>query len=164
MQDALNAQINAELWSGYLYLSMSMDAQDKGLRGLAHWMFVQWKEEQEHARLLQQYMHAQRARVQLKAIATVPTEWEDAQAMVRQLILHEEEVSAMINDLMDLASDEHDFATMGRLRWFVDEQVEEEEAGHDLLCALEMVGDDSYGCYELDQQLLHRKFKELAEG
>ncbi len=157
MEDALNAQINAELWSAYLYLSMSLYASRSSMPGLSHWMYVQWQEELHHARILQKYMLSQEAKIQVLPISPVPTEWDDAIEMLRETLLHEREVTEMINELMNLALDEHDFATMGCLHWFVDEQVEEEEQVRDLLSAMRMVGDDSYGSYELDQQLLHRK-------
>lgn len=156
MTNALNAQINAELWSAYLYLSMSLYADRIDMPGLSHWMYVQWQEEQHHARLLQQYMLSQEAPVLLQPIAAVPTKWDDASEMVHETLLHEREVTAMINDLMDLAMDERDYATINRLRWFVDEQVEEEEQARDLLAALEQV-DDSYGRYQLDRHLLSRQ-------
>lgn len=159
MEKALNAQINAELWSAYQYLSMSLCAAHSGMPGLSHWMYVQWQEEQEHARILQKYMLSQAAQVELRAIAAVPIHWDDAPEMLRETLLHEREVTSMINDLMNLATDERDFATMGRLRWFVEEQLEEEEQARDLLTQLEMVDDDSYGRYELDQQLLRRRLK-----
>lgn len=157
LESALNAQINAELWSAYLYLSMSLHAAHTGMPGLSHWMLVQSQEELHHARLLQRYMLSQDVPVTLRPIASVPTEWDDAPEMLRETLMHEREVTEMISDLMNMAMDERDFATMGRLRWFVDEQVEEEEQARDLLASLELVDDDSYGRYELDQQLLHRK-------
>lgn len=157
MEDALNAQINAELWSAYLYLSMSFYAARSNMPGLSHWMYVQWQEEQNHARILQKYMLSQEAQVCLRPISAVPVEWDDAAEMLSETLLHEREVTEMINDLMNQAVDERDFATMGCLRWFVDEQIEEEEQVRELLSAMRMVDDDSYGRYELDQQLLHRK-------
>lgn len=162
MTNALNAQINAELWSAYLYLSMSLYASRIGLPGLSHWMFVQWQEEQHHARLLQQYMLSQEAPVLLKPISAVPVKWDDAPEMMRETLLHEREVTSMINDLMNLAADERDFATLSRLRWFVDEQIEEEEQARDLLTALQQVDDDSYGRYQLDRQLLSRQPSTIA--
>ncbi|MCQ2335471.1 MAG: ferritin [Paludibacteraceae bacterium] len=163
IQEALNAQINAELWSAYLYLSMSMNAQTKNLPGLSHWMFVQWQAELDHARILQEYMHAQNAEVQLMSIASVPTRWEDAAEMLRETLMHEQEVTAMINDLMNMAMEERDYATMNRLNWFVAEQVEEEESARDLLTTLDSLCDDPFGCYQMDQQLLRRHY-EMARG
>lgn len=159
IQIALNEQINAEYWSAYLYLSMSLSAAQMSMPGLSNWLFVQWQEEQDHARVLQRYMIARETPVTLLPIASVPNEWDDALQMAREAQLHEHEISERINNLMDLATEERDFATLGRLRWFVDEQVEEEDSVRCLLNSLEMVDDDSYGRYELDQQLLRRHYR-----
>lgn len=158
IQGALNAQINAEMWSAYLYLSMSLDAESKQMPGLANWFYVQWQEELDHARILQKYLLAQDAKVRLKPIAQVPTEWSDPIEMIRETCMHEEEVTGMINDLMILALDEKDFATQSRLQWFVDEQVEEETIARGMLATIQMVMSDSYGIYELDQQLGRRRY------
>lgn len=162
MQSAINAQINAEIWSAYLYLSMSMDAQIKQMPGLANWFYVQWLEELDHARILQKYLIAQDARVELKPIAAVPTVWDDPIEMMRETCMHEEEVTGMISDLMLLALDEKDFATQSRLQWFVDEQVEEESTARGLLGTIQLVIGDSYGTYELDHQLGRRRYN-IAE-
>lgn len=159
IEDALNAQICAELSSAYLYLSMSLYAAHQNMPGLSNWMFVQWQEEQDHARILQKYMLARESAVSLRPIDGVPVEWDDVMEMLSDALYHEQEITGMIDELMGLATDERDYATMGRLRWFVDEQVEEEEQVRDLLHAMEMVEDDPYGRYELDQQLAHRHYK-----
>ena len=109
MQNKINEQINAELWSAYLYLSMAMDAEAKALRGIANWFFVQWLEEQDHARIFQNYMNAQGARVVLKPIPDVQIEWKNVLDMFKDTVKHEEEVTAMIRDLIQLAMDEKDF-------------------------------------------------------
>lgn len=157
IESALNEQINAELWSGYLYLSMSLNAARNGLPGLSHWMYVQWHEEQDHARMLQLYMLSQNCSVELTSIASVPTDWDDAREMLSEALLHEQEVTSMINELMSMAADERDYATMNRLRWFVDEQIEEEENLRELIASLQMVGECSTGEYVIDQQMLKRK-------
>lgn len=159
IEDALNAQICAELSSAYLYLSMSLFAARQNMPGLSNWMFVQWQEEQDHARILQKYMLSRENAVELRPIEGVPTNWDSLMEMAEDALYHEQDVTAMINNLMSLATDECDYATMGRLRWFVDEQVEEEEQVRDLIRALDMVNGDSYGLYEIDQQLAHRRYK-----
>ena len=103
IQDAINTQINDELWSAYLYLSMSMDAESKGLRGVANWMFVQWKEEQDHARILQQYMIEQNARVVLQPITEVPTKWNSLASMFKDTLSHEKGVTKSINKIATMA-------------------------------------------------------------
>ena len=96
MQEAINAQINAELWSAYLYLSMSMDAADKGFKGSAHWFVHQFKEEQGHAEKLAGYLQSQNAKVVLAPIAAVQTEWPSVVAMFEDTLAHEQKVTAMI--------------------------------------------------------------------
>ncbi|WP_417014051.1 ferritin [Alistipes sp.] len=153
MQEALNAQINAELWSAYLYLSMSMDADDKGLKGSAHWFAHQFKEEQEHARKLAGYLQSQNAKVVLAPIATVQTEWPSVTAMFEDTLAHEQKVTAMIHELCKLAAAEQDFATANMLQWFVNEQVEEEDAAREIVDAFRMVEGEKVGVYMLDQKL-----------
>ena len=133
MQEAINAQINAELWSAYLYLSMSMDAADKGFKGSAHWFVHQFKEEQGHAEKLAGYLQSQNAKVVLAPIAAVQTEWPSVVAMFEDTLAHEQKVTAMIHDLCKLAAAEQDFATANMLQWFVNEQVEEEDTARGIL-------------------------------
>ena len=156
MQEAINAQINAELWSAYLYLSMSMDAADKGLKGSAHWFALQFKEEQEHAEKLAGYLQSQNAKVVLAPIAAVQTEWPSVVAMFDDTLTHEQEVTAMIHNLCKLAAAEQDFATANMLQWFVNEQVEEEETAREILDAFNMVEGEKVGVYLLDQKLGER--------
>lgn len=157
MQSAINKQINAELWSAYLYLSMSMDAEAKALDGIANWFFVQWLEEQDHARILQNYMNASGAKVLLQPIDKVETEWDDPLEMFKETLKHEKQVSEMINDLVRLAMSEGDFATLSRLQWFIDEQVEEEENARDLVDDFSRAGKDFGTILELDSRLGERE-------
>lgn len=158
MQDAINAQINAELWSAYLYLSMSMDAADKGLKGVANWFAIQFKEEQDHAQIFINYMHSQGARVELAPIAAVDTEWDSAKAMFEQTLTHEQKVTSLIHNLCAIAAEEKDVATANRLTWFVDEQVEEEESARDILDQLRMVEGNNYGLYMIDKEMAARVY------
>ncbi|MCQ2346270.1 MAG: ferritin [Paludibacteraceae bacterium] len=159
LQKAINSQINAELWSAYLYLSMSMDAETKGLHGVANWFYIQWLEEQDHARIFQKYLHSQDVPVILQPIAAVPTGWDSHLQLFLDALDHEKEVTAMIGTLAEEAYREKDFATLGCLRWFVDEQVEEEQSVRDILDTLRLIGDDSYGLYQIDSQLGKRTYK-----
>lgn len=159
MQNALNDQINAELWSAYLYLSMSMDAEAKALRGIAHWFFVQWLEEQDHARILQNYINAQGARVSLKPLQGVQQEWDGPLDMFRDTLRHEQQVTGMITDLVRLALDESDFATLSRLQWFVDEQIEEEEEATSHIIDLNRADDDAVALKMFDNAMGERHYK-----
>ena len=157
MQSAINKQINAELWSAYLYLSMSMDAEAKALDGIANWFYVQWLEEQDHARILQNYMNASGAKVLLLPIDKVETEWDDPLEMFKETLKHEKQVTEMINDLVRLAMSEGDFSTLSRLQWFIDEQVEEEENARDLVDDFSRAGKDFGTILELDSRLGERE-------
>ena len=158
MQDALNAQINAEMWSAYLYLSMSMAAADKGLKGVANWFAIQFKEEQDHAQIFINYLLSRGGRVKLASIADVETEWDNALAMFEQTLEHEKKVTSLIHNLCAIAAEERDVATANRLNWFVDEQVEEEENARDIIDPLRMIGDDRLGLYMIDQELATRVY------
>lgn len=158
LHEAINAQINAELWSAYLYLAMSMDAEDKGYKGVANWFYVQYREEQDHARILMNYLNTREAKVELRPIDAVPATWESVEAMFRQTLKHEKVVTAMINNLVSIAREEQDFASMNRLVWFVDEQIEEEESARGMITALEAVECNKYGMYMLDKELATRVY------
>lgn len=159
MQDALNAQINAELWSAYLYLAMSMDAEAKGLKGIAIWFYVQWLEEQDHAHILMNYINDQDAAVHLEPISAVPSGWKSVLDMFRDTLDHEQEVTSLIHDLVSVAMDEHDFATISRLQWFIDEQVEEEASARNIIDRLKRTNDDPLSIDKLDHELSHRAYQ-----
>lgn len=158
IQDALNEQVNAEMWSAYLYLSMSMHFQAEGCPGIANWYNVQWQEELAHAEILRNWINSRGGRVTLKAIDAVPTEWKDALDAFESTLAHEQKVTALINSLYALAEAEKDYATRGRLDWFVNEQVEEEENCRDLIDRLKMIGDNGLALYTLDRELATRTF------
>ena len=158
LQDALNAQINAEFWSAYLYLSMGMHFENVGNAGVANWFKIQFKEEQAHAEIFMNYLNSRGGRVVLKAIDAVPTTWESPLAAFEATLEHEQKVTALINNLYALAVEEKDYATTGKLDWFVAEQVEEEETAQSLIDRLKMVGDNGMGLYMLDQELASRVY------
>ena len=158
MQSALNAQINAEMWSAYLYLSMSMAAADKGLKGVANWFAIQFKEEQDHAQIIINYLLSRGGRVLLEPIAAGDTEWESALAMFEQTLSHEQKVTSLINDLYNLAIEEKDHATRSMLTWFVDEQVEEEDSARDIIDQLRMIECNKLGLYMIDKEMAARVY------
>ena len=158
LHEAINAQINAELWSAYLYLSMSMDAEAKGLKGVANWFHVQYLEEQDHARIFMNYLNSRDAKVTLLPIEAVPAEWDSVLAMFEQTLEHEKKVTALINHLAAIASEDRDFASINRLVWFIDEQVEEEENAREMIAAVEAVEGNKYGMYMLDKELATRVY------
>lgn len=158
LHDAINAQINAELWSAYLYLAMSMDAETKGYKGVANWFYVQFKEEQDHARIFMNYLNSVDAKVTLLPIDEVPATWDSVLAMFKQTLEHEKKVTSLINNLAAIANEDRDFASINRLVWFIDEQVEEEENARDMITAVEAVEENKYGMYMLDKELAARVY------
>ncbi|HBJ76427.1 MAG TPA: ferritin [Porphyromonadaceae bacterium] len=149
----MNAQINAEMWSAYLYLAMSMDASEKGLRGSAHWFKKQYGEEMEHAFKFVGYLQEQMAHVELKAIEAVPTKWESVTKMFEQTLEHEKKVTSMIHNLCEIAASEKDYATSNLLQWYVNEQVEEESSAQGILEGFKFVEGDKAAFYMLDKEL-----------
>ena len=158
LHDAINAQINAELWSAYLYLAMSLDAETKGYKGVANWFYVQFQEEQDHARIFMNYLNSRDAKVTLLPIEEVPATWESVLDMFKQTLEHEKKVTSLINNLAYIANEDRDFASINRLVWFIDEQVEEEESARDMIAAVEAVVDNKYGMYMLDKELAARTY------
>jgi len=117
-----------------------------------------FKEEQAHAEIFINYLLSRGGRVELKAIADVPTTWESPLAAYTDTLAHEEKVTALINNLYALAEAEHDYATRGKLDWFVAEQVEEEETAKGLIDRLKLIGDNGLALYMLDQELAQRVY------
>lgn len=158
MENALNEQINAELWSAYLYLSMAMQFENSGMSGVANWFKIQFKEEQAHAEIFMNYINQRGGRVILKPIAAVDTEWASPLEAFKATLAHERKVTAMINNLYAIAESEHDYATRDRLTWFVSEQVEEEETAQQLIDKFTLIGNDGMGLYMLNQELAARTY------
>ncbi len=163
MQAAMNKQINAELHSAYIYLSMSAYFEDKNLLGFAHWMRLQANEEVIHAMKFFDFINERRGRVLLEPIAAVPTEWASPLAVFEAALAHEQKVTGMINDLVDLAIQEKDHAANSFLQWFVDEQVEEEASADAIVQQLKMIGDAPQGLFLLDREMAGRQ-AEAAGG
>ncbi|MCI9171745.1 ferritin [uncultured Duncaniella sp.] len=158
IQDAINEQINAEMYSAYLYLSMAQYFEAEGLAGFANWFKIQFQEEQAHATIFMNYINQRGGRVLLKAIEAVPTEWESPMAAFVNTLEHEKKVTALINNLYTMALEEQDYATRDRLTWFVNEQVEEEDNCRTLIDKLRMIGDNGMGLYMLNTELAARNY------
>ena len=155
---AINEQINAEMWSAYLYLSMSMDCKAKGYNGIANWFYVQFQEEQAHARIFMNYLNSVDAKVELLPIAEVRTSWDSVLDMFKQTLEHEKKVTAMINNIAAIANADKDYAAINRINWFVDEQVEEEESAREMITTFEAVEGNKYGMYMIDKELAARTY------
>jgi ferritin len=156
MLDALNEQINAELYSAYLYRAMAAQFEADNLRGFAHWMDVQAKEEENHARKIYEFLVDRGGRVVLKAIGAPPAEWKSALAVFEDSYAHEQKVTGLINRLFEMAAKENDYPTQVELQWFVKEQVEEEKSAGDIVAMLKMVGESGTPLIMLDRQLAAR--------
>jgi ferritin len=153
IQDALNSQINMELGAFYTYLSAAAYFEAEGLSGLAAWMRHHADEEMIHAMKIYDFIHHSRGRVVLQAIPAPQHSWSSIQATFEAALEHEQRVTTSINALTDLAIAEHEHATESFLRWFIDEQVEEEKIVDEVLQKLKLISDFKPGLYMLDREL-----------
>ena len=158
MEEAINRQINAEIYSGYLYLSMAAQFADLGMAGGQNWMTVQYQEELSHAQKMFDYVIERGGRVTLAPIEGPQTEWKAGLAMFEDAYAHEQKVTGLINDLATLALDLKDHATHNFLQWFIAEQVEEEATASDMVQKFTMAGEHPAGMYQLDKELAARVF------
>ncbi len=158
MQDALNKQINAEIYSSYLYLSMAAYYQDLNLPGFANWMRVQVQEENFHAMKFFDALAERGGRVLLDVIAAPPTEWASPLDVFEYTYKHEQLVTSLINNLVDLSVELKDHAANNLLQWFVAEQVEEEANADGIVKKLKLMGDAPGGLFMIDQELAARVF------
>ena len=157
MQDALNKQINAELYSSYLYLSMASYFETQNLRGMAAWMEAQAGEEQGHAMRIYKFVNDRSGRVTLESIDKPKSDWSSPLEAFEEAYGHEQKVTQMIHDLVDLANQEKDHASFTMLQWFVQEQVEEEDSTSTIVDQLEKIQDSPNGLFMLDHALGQRK-------
>lgn len=164
MQEAINKQINAELYSAYLYLSMSAYYQSLNLPGFANWMRVQVQEELVHATKFYDFLHERGGFVKLEAIAGPTIEWQGPAAPFEQAYQHEVQVTKRIHSLVSLAMKEQDYATNTFLDWFVNEQVEEESSTDSVVRKMKLIGDDRSALFMIDRELATRVFVPPVAG
>ena len=157
MQDAMNEQINKELFSSYLYLSMAAWFEDKNLPGFANWMRLQADEEREHAMKFYEFILERGGKVQLKAIDAPKTDWSSTLEAVEEVAAHEGKVSASIHALYELALKEKDYPAQVMLQWFITEQVEEEKNAAELVANMKMIEAHETAVLMLDHRLSKRK-------
>lgn len=155
MQDAINLQINREMWSANLYLSMSLHFAHQGLNGFASWFHKQYDEEIQHAQDMMRYVLRRGGRVELKAIEAVPTTFASTLAIVEEAYKHECYVSECIEELVRIAGSEKDMPSQDFFWKYIREQVEEEETASDLVNKVKMA-EDKY-LYQLDKELGERQ-------
>ncbi len=153
LQDALNQQINHELYSSYLYLAMSAHFESVNLPGFARWMKVQSEEENEHGMKFFRFINERSGWVVLDAIAKPPVEYKTPLDVMKKVLEHEKKVTGTIETLYELSQKEKDYATQVLLHWFIKEQVEEEKSASDIIEMLKSIGDAPAGLAMLDSRL-----------
>lgn len=158
MENAINKQVNAELYSAYLYLAMAAQFADLGMAGGQNWMSVQYQEELTHAQKLFDYVIERGGRAKLDAIEKPPVKWASPLAMFEDAYAHEQKVTGLINNLADLSLQLKDHATHNFLQWFIAEQVEEEASASDMVQKFKLAADAPAGLYQLDKELAARVF------
>ena len=156
VHELLNAQINKEFYSAYLYLEISNYFEDRNLDGFANWYMVQAQEERDHAMLFYKYLQNNDAKVTLEAIAKPELDIKVDMDALEASLNHEYYVTGLINDIYAAAYDARDFRTMQFLDWFVKEQLEEEKNADDMIRKMELFGNDSKGLYSLDAEYAAR--------
>lgn len=158
LENELNKQVNAELYSAYLYLSMSAYFESINLPGAANWTKAQAEEEQFHAMKIFGYINERGGRAKLAAIECPPVEWDGILNVFEEILKHEQHVTSLIYNLMDIATGEKDYATTTFLQWFITEQVEEEASVAEMLNKLQLIGGKGHGLLMLDKELAQRTF------
>jgi ferritin len=153
LQNAINEQINSEFYAAHLYLSMAAFCDTRSLGGFSHWLKLQYSEELSHAMKLFDFITDRGGRVVLQAIRQPPVEFESVATVMRMALEHEQQVTASIDGLYELALEERDYSAHVLLEWFVDEQVEEEKSLTEIIDHLEMIGNDGTGLLLLDSRL-----------
>ncbi len=154
--DALNQQIQKELFSAYYYLAMGVHFQSSNLNGFAHWMRKQYQEETAHAMKILDFVAERGGRVVLESVEKPPSEFKTPLDVMKLVLEHEKKVTASINAVYELAVKEKDYPTQIMLEWFINEQVEEERSAEDIISTLKMIGDAPAGLVMLDRQLAAR--------
>lgn len=158
MQDAINTQIQAEMYSAYLYLSMSAYCESKSLKGFANWLNVQYQEETFHATKLMAYLGERGGKVRLATIDAPPCEFGSMVELFEKVQDHEQHVTSLINKLYEVAVAEKDFAAQIFLQWYINEQVEEEASVGEVLDKLAVLGEKTSEILYLDKELATRTF------
>jgi len=153
MQDAMNEQINKELFSAYLYLSMAAYFEDKNLSGFSKWMRAQEAEEREHAMKFYDFILERGGKVTLKAIGAPKTEWKSSMEAAEEVAAHEASITDSINALYELALKEKDYPAQIMLQWFISEQVEEEKNAANIVANLKLIEDRGTAVLMLDKTL-----------
>lgn len=157
MQDAINVQMKNEYDNAFLYLSIASWFEQKSLKGFAHWNFIQYQEEQEHALKFYNYLIERQGEAIVDAVAKPQKDWNSVIDVFKDILAKEKETTENIYKLYEIALEEKDYTTQGFLKWYLDEQVEEEDNASTILEKLEMIGDSKSALVLLDKELGERK-------
>lgn len=158
MEKAINDQINWELYSSYLYLSMSAYFESVNLKGFSNWMRIQAMEELTHFKRFYDFVIARGGRVALMEIKAPSVKWDSPLDTFENVLKHEQHVTSRINDLVDLSLEIKDHATNSFLQWFIDEQVEEESSVDEIIQSLKLNENNPGGLFMIDKELAQRAF------
>lgn len=161
IHNMINAQINAELWSAYLYLSMSLCAESIGHNGISTWLYVQSCEEVDHSRILQRHLLAQGQEVKFSSIDDVPTHWSTPLDIMQSALKQERNITKCIHDIMQKAQAENDYATSNLMSWFINEQSEEENTCQKIIQQYENASNTPCAIMQIDRDLGSRKYHPL---
>lgn len=153
LNDTINAQINTELWSAYLFLSMSVNASSKGLKGVSKWFYTQHQKELTDAKILIDYLNSTNKKVYLYPIEGVPTEWESPLNMFKHKLEHEQKISKLIHTIATMAEETKDYVSLEILTKLAKEQIKAESTSKELITAFEAVENNKYALYMLDKEL-----------
>jgi ferritin len=153
VQDKMNQQIMHEMYSAYMYLSMSAHCESVNLPGFAKWLRMQANEEMEHAMKFYDFIHERNGKVVLLTIDQPPSEFGTPLEIFEQVYAHEQKVTGLINGIYEVSLKENDYPSQIFLHWFIEEQVEEESNSSQILETLKMIGDSANGLFMLDRQL-----------
>jgi len=156
IEQALNKQVNAELYSAYMYLSMSAYFESLSFKGMANWMRIQAQEELTHAMKLFDFINDRNGRVVLGPIEGPKTHWDSPLQVFEDTLRHETQVTSLIYDLMNLSQAEKDHAAHNFLEWFVNEQVEEEASARQVVDKLKLAGNNGVALLLIDTELGQR--------
>ena len=163
MESAFNDQIAAEFYSAHLYLAMAAYLESIDLPGFANWMRTQFEEEDFHAHKMFDYVIERDGRALLKGFDAPPSEWKSPLDVFETAYSHEQKVTGLINNLVDIALAEKDHASNIFLQWFVNEQVEEEAAAKSIIQQLKLLGDSKAGLFQVDREMAQRVFTPPAK-
>ncbi len=162
LEEAVNAQIQAEMYSANLYLSMSAYFRSKGLDGFAHWMYIQYQEEMFHAMKFFNYLFSRGGRAEIREMEKPATDFDSPRDVYEKALKHEQLVTSLINNLHEIAIEENDYAFQAFNQWYIDEQVEEEESAQGIIDKLDLAGEG--GIYWVDKELAARTFTPTNPG